>query len=146
MSPITWLIVFVILLGIELGTMALTTIWFAAGALAAFVLSLIGVRIEVQLVAFVAVSFVVLVLVRPFARKFVNGGLTKTNVDSLVGKQARITSEVDNARGTGAAVLNGQEWTARSARDELVLPEGALVTVKEIRGVKLIVDAVQEGM
>ena len=36
MAMIGWLAAFVILIGIETGTMALTTIWFAGGALAAF--------------------------------------------------------------------------------------------------------------
>lgn len=37
MAAIYWLIAFVVLLGIEAATMALTTIWFAGGALVAFV-------------------------------------------------------------------------------------------------------------
>ena len=35
MAAIYWLIAFVVLLGIEAATMALTTIWFAGGALVA---------------------------------------------------------------------------------------------------------------
>ena len=33
MIPIYWLIAFVVLIGIEIATMALTTIWFAAGSI-----------------------------------------------------------------------------------------------------------------
>ena len=40
MAMIGWLVVFVALVGIEVGTMALTTIWFAGGALAAFFMAL----------------------------------------------------------------------------------------------------------
>lgn len=68
-----------------------------------------------------------------------------TNVDGLIGKKAQITEKVDNSRGSGAAVLDGQEWTARSLRDDRVFQAGDLVVVKEIRGVKLIVDAAEEG-
>ena len=49
MAAIYWLIAFVVLLGIEAATMALTTIWFAGGALVAFVLALLGVSVQVQL-------------------------------------------------------------------------------------------------
>ena len=42
MAMIGWLAAFVILIGIEAGTMALTTIWFAGGALAAFFAALFG--------------------------------------------------------------------------------------------------------
>lgn len=141
MSPVMWLVIFVILLGVEIATMALTTIWFAVGALAAFALSFTSVSTEVQLAVFVVVSFAALVLVRPFAKKYVNGDITKTNADSLIGKQARVTAEVDNLNATGAAVINGQEWMARSVQDDLVIQEGTIVTIKNIQGVKLIVEA-----
>ena len=141
MSPVIWLVIFVVLLGIEIATMALTTIWFAAGALAAFALSFTSLGTEAQLAAFVVVSFVALFLVRPFAKKYINGDITKTNADSLVGKQARITSVVDNLNATGAAIVGGQEWTARSVRDDIVIQEGTIVTIKKIQGVKLIVEA-----
>ena len=36
MIPIYWLIAFVALIGIEIATMALTTIWFAGGAVVHF--------------------------------------------------------------------------------------------------------------
>ena len=39
MIPIYWLIAFVALIGIEIATMALTTIWFAGGAIFAFPVS-----------------------------------------------------------------------------------------------------------
>ena len=141
MSPVIWLVIFVVLLGIEIATMALTTIWFAAGALAAFALSFTSLGTEAQLAAFVVVSFVALFLVRPFAKKYINGDITKTNADSLVGKQARITSVVDNLNATGDAVVGGQDWTARSVRDDIVIQEGTIVTIKKIQGVKLIVEA-----
>ena len=141
MSPVIWLVIFVALLGIEVATMALTTIWFAAGSLAAFALSFTSAGIEAQLAAFVIVSFITLILVRPFAKKYINGDITSTNADSLIGKQAGVTSEVDNRNATGSAVINGQEWMARSVRDEEVIQEGTIVTVKEIQGVKLIVEA-----
>ena len=41
MDSIYWLLLFIILLVIEVLTLGLTTIWFAGGALAAFVVSLI---------------------------------------------------------------------------------------------------------
>ena len=66
-------------------------------------------------------------------------------MDGLVGKKARVLEEIDNGAGTGTAVLNGQEWTARAVRDDLVIHKGEAVTVKEIRGVKLMVDRISEG-
>ena len=145
MAMIGWLVVFVALVGIEVGTMALTTIWFAGGALAAFFMALAGLSFQVQMTVFLAVSFVLLIFTRPLAVKYVNKGTVKTNVDGLVGKKARVLEEIDNGSGAGTAVLNGQEWTARAVRDDLVIHKGETVIVKEIRGVKLIVDRISEG-
>lgn len=142
MASVCWLIAFVILIGIEMATMALTTVWFAGGALVAFILSLFGVGVEVQLAVFVIVSFVLLFSTRPLAAKYVNGRAIKTNVDSLIGRTARITAPVDNRLGTGAAVVGGQEWTARALRDEDTYPEGVMVSIREIHGVKLFVSSI----
>lgn len=143
MASICWLIAFVVLIGMEAATMALTTVWFAGGALVAFILSLFGVSVEVQLAVFVVVSFILLFFTRPLASKYVNGKTIKTNADSLVGKTARITAPVDNRLGVGAAVVGGQEWTVRASEDEETYPEGAMVTIREIQGVKLIVSSME---
>ncbi len=139
MASIYWLIFFVILLGIEIATLALTTIWFAGGALVAFLVSLFGAGIEVQLTVFVVVSFLLLFFTRPWASRYINKKTVKTNVDSLIGRTARVTEEINNDQGTGTAVVGGQEWTARASdRADVYLP-GELVTIKGVRGVKLIV-------
>lgn len=144
MTSVYWLIAFVILIGIEIATLALTTIWFAGGAFVAFLLSLFGVGVEIQLSVFVISSFLLLFLTRPFAAKYINRSTVKTNVDSLIGMKARVTSEINNQLETGSAMVKGQEWTARTLEDDKVYPEGMMVEIKKIVGVKLIVTAVQE--
>lgn len=146
MTSIYWLVFFLILIGIEAASMALTTIWFAGGALVAFLLSLFGVGTEAQLVVFVVVSFVLLFFTRPWAMRYVERNRTKTNVDGLVGKEARITEEVNNRMNTGTAILNGQEWSARAEKDDEIYPPDTLVTVRKIQGVKLIVSKNKEEM
>ena len=138
MMTIGWLAAFVVFIGIEIGTMALTTIWFAGGALSAFLVTFTGAGIELQLAVFFIVSLALLIFTRPFALKFINKDAVKTNVESLVGRTARVTSRIDNDLATGTAVVNGQEWTARSA-DGTPIAEGAMVEIKEIKGVKLMV-------
>lgn len=145
MESVCWLILFIILVGIEMATMALTTIWFAGGALAAFILSLFGVGVEVQLAVFVVVSFVLLFFTRPWAAKYLNRRTTRTNVESLVGRRARVIQEINNPMGTGKAMVGGQEWTARASEDTDVYPEGTMVVIREVRGVKLIVKQEKEA-
>lgn len=144
MTSIYWLIAFVILVGIEAATMALTTVWFAGGAIAAFLISLAGAELEVQLVVFVVVSFVLLFLTRPLVSRYLHVPDTKTNADGLIGRQARVTEQIDNELGTGAAVVGGQEWTARALHDGQIYPADTMVIIKKIQGVKLIVTTSQE--
>ena len=63
----------------------------------------------------------------------------KTNYEAAVDKNVGLTEAVDNIKGTGTAVLNGQEWTARAYEDGKTFEAGAIVKVKEIRGVTLYV-------
>lgn len=144
MAMIGWLVVIAVFIAIELNTMALTTIWFAGGALAAFFAAFIGLSVKLQLVIFLIVSLLMLIFTRPFASKFINKGTVQTNAASLIGKKARVTAEINNRLSQGAAVVNGQEWTARAEDEEAVIPVGEMVLIKEIRGVKLIVELIKE--
>ena len=66
-TSICWLVVFILLILIELATMGLTTIWFAGGAVAGFVASMLGATVVIQAAAFFAVSILLLFFTRPFA-------------------------------------------------------------------------------
>ena len=141
MGVIGWAAAFLFFIVIEVGTMALTTIWFAGGALAGLIACLLGAGIELQLVVFAAVSFILLILTRPLALRYVNRKVKRTNTEGLIGSRARITETVDNAAGTGTAVLDGKEWTARALRQGEIIPEGDMAIVRKIQGVKLLVES-----
>lgn len=141
MDAIYWLIFFIVLLVIEIITLGLTTIWFAGGALAAFVLSLMEVPLVVQWAVFCAVSLILLFATRPWAVRYFNGQKKeKTNVDSLIGKTAIVTSTISNLEGKGEVYVNGLTWTARAGEDSLVIEEDTHVTIVAVQGVKLIVE------
>ena len=144
MDMIGWLVAFVILIGIEAATMALTTIWFAGGAVFAFFAAVLGFSIQTQLVVFLIVSFILLLFTRPFAMRFVNRETVKTNVDGLIGRRAKVITKIDNNEPSGATVVDGQEWTARSMDDAVTIPVGTHVVIKDVRGVKLIVEMIPE--
>ena len=136
---IIWLILLAVLLAIEIITLGLTTIWFAGGALVAFLVSIVGGPLWLQILLFIAVSVVLLIFTRPLAVKYMNRNVNKTNVDSLPGEKAVVTKTIDNLRGTGQAVVNGLEWSAKS-RDETIIDEGAIVRIVAVEGVKLVVE------
>ncbi len=136
---VAWLILLVILLVIEALTLGLTTIWFAGGALVAFILALLRVNLLAQIAIFCAVSVVLLLFTRPFALKYLNRSRTKTNAESLIGGTALVTERIDNLAGTGQVQIEGQTWTARSVDDTPAIEKDRKVTVEKISGVKLIV-------
>ncbi len=57
-----WLALLILLVLIELATMGLTTIWFAAGALVATIAAACGAPVLVQVILFLVVSVLMLVL------------------------------------------------------------------------------------
>ena len=139
MAMIGWLVVFVALVGIEVGTMALTTIWFAGGSMAALIVAAVGGPVWLQVILFFAVSFILLFFTRPWAVKYLNPHKTRTNYEDAIGKTVRVTMKIDNIEETGTAVLNGQEWTARSNDDAVTIEADTTAEVVAVSGVKLIV-------
>ena len=134
-----WLIVFVILVTIEIITMGLTTIWFAGGALVASLAAAVHAPLWVQIVLFLVVSALLLFFTRPGAVKYLNKDRVRTNVESLIGQQAIVISEIDNLQGIGQVTVDGQEWSARSTENETTIPVGTVVVIERVSGVKLIV-------
>ncbi len=134
-----WLIAIALLLLVEFATSALTTIWFAGGAVIALICAFLGGPVWLQVILFVAGSIVLLFLTRPLAVKLMNKGAVRTNADSLIGKEAVVTEKIDNLLSTGAVQINGQVWTARSVNPEHKIEKDEIVMVRAIEGVKLIV-------
>ena len=124
----------------ELISVGLTSIWFAAGALAALLLALLGVGPLVQFAVFLIVSIVLLLSTRSWAQRFINSRTQKTNADSIIGQTIRIAERVSNRDQTGMAIVHGQEWTVRARSDDEVIEKDQNAKVVEISGVKLIVE------
>ena len=139
MEPLLWLAVLAVLLVIEAITVGLTTIWFAGGALIAAVLSWAGAGIAVQWMAFLIISLVLLIFTRPLAVRYMNRGVARTNVDSLIGEKAVVIQTIDNLAQTGLVRINDIEWMARTVSDEEKIPENSVVVIEAVQGVKLIV-------
>lgn len=138
MNYIGWLIVFVVFAALELVSVGMTCIWFEVGALAACVTSLFTGNWIIQSIVFIIVTVLFLLFLRPLAVKYVNNKTEKTNVDSIIGRTAKVVTEIDNVNAKGMVVIDGVEWTARS-KDDRVIPKETLVEVVEVSGVKVIV-------
>ena len=116
-AAIIWIALIIIFAVVEIITVGLTSIWFAGGAVVALLVDAAGLGPVWQFAAFVVVSVILLVFTRPWALKYMKPRLVKTNYEAAVDKNVCLTEAVDNIRGTGTAVLNGQEWSARAYED-----------------------------
>ncbi len=135
-----WLAVLVITLLLEVVSVGLTSIWLSGGALAALVLAFLDVNPIIQWIVFFVVTFVLIYFTRPWAMKYLETKKTATNYEETIGKIVRIVEPVDNTKGTGRALYNGMEWSAKAASDDLLFAADEQAKVVEVRGVKLIVE------
>lgn len=140
MNPISilWLVLLILFLAAEGATAAITTIWFAAGALAAMIAALLGAQLWLQVVLFTAVSVGLLLALRPVLKKFITPKKVATNADALIGTEGLVLEKIDNLAGTGRVKLGGMEWAARSETGEAI-EAGTVIKVNKIQGVKVFV-------
>jgi len=138
MSSIFWLVALVLFSIIEAVTVGLVSVWFAVGSLAALIVSWLGGSVWVQVVVFGVCSFATMAVARPLTHKYLVRSKEATNADRAIGKDAVVTEEINNLKGSGAVSVGGVIWTARSGDDEII-PAGATVRVLRIEGVKLFV-------
>ena len=144
-AAILWLVLMVLFLLAEASTVTLISLWFAAGSLAAMLVSLLHGPFWLQAAVFAVVSAILLSALRPLVRKHIKPKLTKTNVDAVTGTTGLVTVAIDNVTARGQVKLGPMEWTARSESGEPI-PEGTLVKVVRIEGVKAIVSPVKESV
>lgn len=142
-TAVSWLVLLVACLIVEASTVTMVSLWFAAGALAAMIVSLVHGALWLQWLIFVAVSGTMLALLRPLARKYFTPRLTRTNVDSVIGSTGVVTAAIDNITAAGQVKLGGMEWSARSTSGDPI-SAGTIVRVDKIEGVKAFVTPVKE--
>ena len=140
-SWLVWIALMVLFGVLEAATVNMVSIWFVGGSLVAMIADLAGAGLWTQLILFVLTAGILLACLRPFVYKYVTPNKVATNADMVIGREAYLTETVDNLRGTGALKLDGKVWTVRSLNDA-VLPEGMLVKVVKLEGVKLYVEPV----
>lgn len=146
MEVTIWIIAAAVLIVAELLTLGLTSLWFAGGALVAAIAATYGANIYIQFTAFIVISILLLTFTRPFANKYMNNKLIKTNIDGLIGTTCRVTKEIDNTKEQGQVMLNGLPWTARSVSNQITIAEGQMVTILEVVGIKVIVEPNKEDL
>ena len=142
-EAIFWLAAMVVFIAAEAMTVSLVSIWFAAGALGAIIVALLGGGLILQVTVFLALAVALLLSLRSIVRKHFTPHVTKTNIDSVIGATGIVVTPVNNIAALGQVQINGMEWSARSS-DNSHIPAGAMVRVDRVEGVKVFVTPVLE--
>ncbi len=137
MSSTIWLIIFIALVVIELITVGLVSVWFAAGAVAAFITSYFTDSMFIQIPIFIVVSIISLIITRPLVKKWSSKNIIKTNVNKLIGETAVVLEDLSKTN-MGKVKVDGQIWSAINSEKGKIKKDEE-VEVLSIEGVKLIV-------
>ena len=135
----------VVFIAAEAMTVSLVSIWFAAGALGAIVVALLGGGLVLQVTVFLALAVALLLSLRSIVRKHFTPHVTRTNIDSVIGATGIVVTPVNNIAALGQVQIGGVEWSARSTSGSHI-PAGALVRVDRIEGVKVFVSLAEESV
>ena len=133
-----WLILAGVCLVIEMITVGFLIFWLSIGALLAMIVSFFIDNIIIQSTVFVVSSSILIFATKPFVQKFAhNKNAIRTNVYSMVGKIGIVTKDIDSLHSLG------EIWSALGIND-MNIPQGTEVEIKEIKGVKAIVAPIQK--
>lgn len=112
---------------------------FAVGAGVATVLAFFGAGLAAQWAAFLLVSVAMFLALRPLAKRLDREGpVLGIGSHRQIGQRARVIEGIDGSKDLGTVLLGSERWRAESA-DGQVVPEGASVSVVEVRGTRLLV-------
>ena len=140
MDPwLLWLIAAGLFAAGEIVSLDLVLLMFAGGAVAGMAVALIGGATVLQMVAFIAISGVLLALVRPIATKHLTQRtpLQLDGVDNLIGRTAKVTREIDSS--SGRIRMGADEWSARTQHSGESFAVGDTVRILQVDGATAVV-------
>lgn len=135
-----WIIAGILLFVWEIFTPGFVVACFGVGAIAAGLLTLMGIGIKAQLTVFAVVSAATGYLIRPLVLKMLSRGSQKleSNVDAMIGKTAIVVVRIDPDKEEGYIRLAGDRWRAVSVTGEAV-EEGKKVVIERVEGTRVFV-------
>jgi membrane protein implicated in regulation of membrane protease activity len=140
---IVWAAIAVVLVGVEIATLAFIALYLAAGAVGAAIAAAAGGNEAVQVAVFAVVALLSLLLTRkPLLRMMRRTPVVPSNAPTVVGKRAVVTTAIGAGPGQRGQVRVGTEYWSARAHDEEPIAEGTTVTVDALDGVSVVVRAV----
>ena len=115
----------------------LIAVRFIPGAVLTSILAFVRCPVWAQILVYVGITalcwFLFIRLITPWmvARKSVGA-------EGMIGKSAKVIEQIDNLAGCGLVSVDGEQWAAKSVDSDLILDEGADVTVVAVEGVRVV--------
>ncbi|GAA0921084.1 NfeD family protein [Pseudonocardia zijingensis] len=136
---VIWLIVAVGLVVLEVFTLTAALGILGGAALITALSAGLGLPLPLQLVVFSGAAVAGVGLLGPVARRHLTASRSGApfGVDAVVGKPGYVVQEVTCR--DGRVRIGGEEWTARTVDDSVVIPAGATVGVLHIDGATAVV-------
>ena len=140
MDPwLLWLIAAGLFAAGEIVSLDLVLLMFAGGAVAGMTVALLGGATVLQMVAFIAISGLLLTVVRPIAKRHLTERtpLQLDGADSPIGRTAKVTREIDSSG--GRIRMGADEWTARTQHSGETFAVGETVRILQVDGATAVV-------
>ncbi len=135
-----WIGIVIFLTLIEIMTVNLTTIWYVISAIVALILTNFTDSYMIQVGTFAILGTILLLLTKPFIKKFLKNKNVPTNLDRILGMKGTVTEDILKNK-TGEVKVDGKKWTAYADTE---LKKDTLIRVLEQNSVKLKVEKVEE--
>lgn len=130
----TWLALSIVLGVAEMFSLDLILAMLAAGAVVGMITALVGLPLELTLLAAVATSVAMLAFVRPsFVKRLHSGPELALGHGKLVGTRGMVTEEITGLA-PGRIKAGGEIWTALPYDENLRIAPGETVEILQIKG------------
>ena len=138
-----WLIIAGVCFIIEMMTVGFFVFWFGIGALLTMIISLIFPdNLVLQATVFVISSTLLIFCTKPLVKKLSKSDKkVATNAYSIIGKKGIVVQDINPTHGVGQIKVAGEVWSAKTS-DGSILEKGCEIEVKEIDGVKAVVEPI----
>ena len=138
-----WLIIAGVCFIIEMATVGFFIFWFGVGALISMVVSIFFPgNILLQAIVFIISSVILLFLTKPLVNKFTKKDKKiETNAYSIIGKKGIVVQDINPTFGVGQIKVACEVWSAKTT-DESTIKKGTQIEVKQIDGVKAVVEPI----
>ena len=141
-----WLILCGAFLLIEIFNISFLLIWPGIGSFFAFIASVLGAPVEIQIAVFAISTTIMIIFMKPLTTKlFKNKDSTKMNNDAMIGKKGVVIKEINSTEDVGQVKVAGELWSAITLNDEKI-KINEIVEVTKVDGVKLIVTKINENV